>query len=217
MGYIYKIVNDINDKIYIGQTTRTIQVRWKEHLKESLNIRSNQPIYRAMRKYGNEHFTIDKIEEVDNNQLNEREQYWINYYNTYYNGYNATFGGDGKRIDYTQIFQLWNDGKLITEIAELTNHKRDLISDILKKEYHITQEEIYKRVCLTKPNRGFCKQRKVYKIDKDTNEIVAIFNSIVEAAASLKRENKHSTETCITNVCRGKKKTAYGFKWQYVE
>ena len=38
MGYIYKIINDINDKIYIGQTIRTIEERWKEHLKESNGI-----------------------------------------------------------------------------------------------------------------------------------------------------------------------------------
>ena len=61
MGYIYKIVNDINGKIYIGQTTRTIQERWKEHIKESLGTRANHPIYRAMRKYGNEHFQIHLI------------------------------------------------------------------------------------------------------------------------------------------------------------
>ena len=227
MGYIYKIVNDINEKIYIGQTTRTIQERWKEHIKESLGTRANHPIYRAMRKYGNEHFQIHLIEEVDNNQLDEREEYWIKYYDTYCNGYNATLGGGGKRTDYTQIFQLWNEGKLINEIAKLTNHKRDLVSQVLKREYNITQEEIYTRAygCsnnkIKNPNnkgdRGYCHPRQVYQIDKDTNQIIAMFNTIVDAASSLQRENMHSTTVCISNVCRGIKKTAYGYKWAYVD
>jgi hypothetical protein len=48
-----------------------------------------------MRKYGIENFHIEQIEEVANDQLNEREKYWISYYNTYFDGYNSTLGGEG--------------------------------------------------------------------------------------------------------------------------
>lgn len=47
-----------------------------------------------MNKYGPEHFHIELIEETDNPE--ERERYWIQYYGSYHNGYNATLGGDGK-------------------------------------------------------------------------------------------------------------------------
>jgi hypothetical protein len=50
-----------------------------------------------MRKYGIENFDIKEIECVDNKELSEREMYWIKYYNTYYDGYNATKGGEGWR------------------------------------------------------------------------------------------------------------------------
>ena len=51
MGYIYKIVNDINDKIYIGQTNRTIQERWKEHkLDAQARLKEKRPLYSAIRK-----------------------------------------------------------------------------------------------------------------------------------------------------------------------
>jgi hypothetical protein len=54
-----------------------------------------------MKKYGKEHFFIELIEECPIEKLNEREQYWIAKKDTYHNGYNATIGGDGKRlIDY---------------------------------------------------------------------------------------------------------------------
>lgn len=227
MGYIYKIINDINDKIYIGQTIRTIEERWKEHLKESNRIRADHPIYRAMRKYGNEHFSIMLIEEIPNDKLDEREKYWIKQYNTYSNGYNATYGGNGYRNDYTEVYQLWLQGYLIKDIAEKTHHKRDLISSVLKREYNVTQEEIYSRAYKCENNktenphnkgdRGYCHPRRVYQIDNSTNQIIATFNTIVDAALSLNRDNMHSTTVCISNVCRGKKKTAYGYKWAYVD
>ena len=50
-----------------------------------------------MNKYGIEHFHIEEIEECDDNIVNEREVYWIKFYNSYHNGYNATYGGEGRR------------------------------------------------------------------------------------------------------------------------
>jgi hypothetical protein len=49
---------------------------------------------RAIRKYGIDNFSFNIIEECKQNQLNERERYWIAYYNTFYDGYNQTLGGD---------------------------------------------------------------------------------------------------------------------------
>lgn len=46
MGYIYKITNQINNKVYIGQTSRTIEKRWKDHQKSA--IIDQTPLYRAM-------------------------------------------------------------------------------------------------------------------------------------------------------------------------
>lgn len=92
MGYIYKIYNDNNNKIYIGQTSVGVNSRWKEHL---YNAKSNNSsaIYTAMRKYGIDTFHIETIEECENEKLNEREKYWISYYDSYKNGYNSTVGG----------------------------------------------------------------------------------------------------------------------------
>ena len=60
-----------------------------------------------MNKYGIENFIIEEIEEVDVKELSIREIYWIEYYNSYKNGYNATLGGDGKILyDYDLIAEL---------------------------------------------------------------------------------------------------------------
>ena len=73
MGFIYKITNSINNKIYIGQTARTLNIRWKEH--KVASISSDRPLYKAMRKYGIDNFHIEIIEEIPNTLLNERETY----------------------------------------------------------------------------------------------------------------------------------------------
>ena len=106
MGYVYLITNKINNKKYVGKTELSIKARWKQHIKDSKKEQcETRPLYRAIRKYGAEHFSICKIDTGHGNELNSREQYWIQYYNTYEDGYNATLGGDGKILyDYEFYF-----------------------------------------------------------------------------------------------------------------
>ena len=80
MGYIYKITNKVNGKIYIGKTIKTIEERFKRHIYDSR--RNNSYFYNAIKKYGIENFIIEEIENVDNSKLNEREKYWISFYNS---------------------------------------------------------------------------------------------------------------------------------------
>ena len=94
MGYIYKITNTLNDKVYIGQTIKTVQKRFTQHKNNSNKEYFSQIVlYKAFNKYGIENFICEEIEEVPNDKLDEREKYWIEYYNSYFNGYNSTLGG----------------------------------------------------------------------------------------------------------------------------
>lgn len=95
MGYIYKITNKIDNKAYIGQTCRDPKKRWLEHYSRDIN--KDTYFHRALKKYGKDNFLWEVIEECEDSSLNEREIYWIKYYNTYYkngNGYNMTYGGE---------------------------------------------------------------------------------------------------------------------------
>ena len=93
---IYKITNNINGKIYIGQSKNT-QERWKSHCKPS---RDNSVIDKAINFYGKENFTLEIIESEITN-YNEREIYWIKYYNCKVpNGYNITDGGENPPVFY---------------------------------------------------------------------------------------------------------------------
>lgn len=94
---IYKITNKINQKIYIGKT-KNIDRRWKDHIRLAFTKNQkeyNKPLYMAFRKYGINNFLFEIIEEVNNDKGEEREQYWIKYYDSYNKGYNASIGGDG--------------------------------------------------------------------------------------------------------------------------
>lgn len=89
--FIYKISNNINNKVYIGQTIRPIEDRFKRHINDALNNVIDTHFARAIRKYGKENFIIEKIDTAkDQDELNLKEQYWIRFYNSIKNGYNET-------------------------------------------------------------------------------------------------------------------------------
>ena len=206
MAYIYRIWNDINNKNYIGKTLNTIEKRWKEHCNDyRKNYCENRPLYKAMNKYGLEHFHIEQIEECSEDLLSEREIYWIEQYHSFKYGYNATKGGDGKfYVDVDIIYTLWIEGKNIAQIHEITGYDKQTISIHLKNN-NVSSDEI--------ENRRQEQQRKVVlQLDKNTNEIINIFSSIKAAARSINKNHCH-----ISEACNGKRKTAYGYKWKFKE
>lgn len=99
MGKIYKITNQVNGKIYVGQTISTLEERFASHCNDAQWGRTNQLLHQAIRKYGAENFIIELIEECEDSLLNEREIYWIKELNSVWGydnlGYNMTEGGGG--------------------------------------------------------------------------------------------------------------------------
>lgn len=203
MAYIYKITNDINNKVYIGKTEFSVEKRFSEHCKDAFREQKEQrPLYNAMKKYGVEHFHIEEIEETDNPE--EREKYWIEYYGSFKYGYNATLGGDGRRyLDYDLVYALYKQGYNVTEIASKLGYSTGSCSCILHK-YEIDSQELVKR-----GREAICKV--IIQKDKNTDEILNIFPSLKEACCFLGKQSSGH----ITDVCKGKRKTAYGYKWEY--
>lgn len=147
MGYIYKITNKINGKIYIGQTIKTVEERWEQHKKKAKQ-HPNRYLYDAMNRYGYDNFDIEIIEECPNEKLNEQEIYWIKQLHSFYLdkesiGYNMTIGGDGGNT--------W----IINPHKELTSKK---ISEALKG--HLVSKETREK--LSKSKKG---QHQIF-IDK---------------------------------------------------
>lgn len=210
-GYIYKIVNDINNKIYIGKTTKTIIERWKEHLNDSKKIRcANRALYRAMNKYGAEHFHIELVATIKytegGKELDEAEQMYIEEFDSYKNGYNSTLGGDGTiSLDYEKIVSTYLETLNMRETARILGCSPDSVSNILYKSELVTKEEVQN-----------LKRKPIIAINKDTNKKIKKFDSITQAIKWLKNTNRtkgNPTTGQIMMAVNGKRNIAYGLKW----
>lgn len=210
MSYIYKITNLVNGKEYIGQTSLSIQERFKQHIHDAnKGYYNHRPLYNAFNKYGIENFIVEELEECNTEEVNQKEIEYINKFDTYSNGYNATLGGEGTvTIDYDKVLEKYRMGLSAGQIAKDMNHDIKQITRILKSK-GVSKEEIVER--------GHDSQgRPLYKIDKKTNEILEKFDSVAKAAQYLK-DNNISKDTIsgisahISQCCNGIRKTAYGF------
>lgn len=91
---IYKITNLLSKKVYIGQSV-DVKTRWSNHIKASLGIDSiaHSKVHDAMAQDGVWNFTFELLERCDKSMLNEREKYYIGFYQSNLYGYNLTKGG----------------------------------------------------------------------------------------------------------------------------
>ena len=97
MGNIYIIRNTINDKVYVGQTKLTVAQRFAIHVKPSyVKNRGNNPMYKDIAKYGKECFYAELLEDnVPDSEMDDREMYYIEKYDSIRKGYNIRAGGKG--------------------------------------------------------------------------------------------------------------------------
>ena len=240
---IYKITNNINGKIYIGQSI-DIKERWKQHLYKAYNkkeIGYNSAIHQAFRKYGIDNFSFEIIELCEKEKLDEKEIYWIEKLNTLSpQGYNILPGGQKCRKINRQLF-CSECGKEISK-----DNKSGLCRSCVQTKVLITKEELYEKLLENNGNftkvgdfygltdnaiRKKCKNFNLpyhssdYKQENKKNPYkkkVAQINKdtkeiicIHESIASAARAVGVSKGSHITEVCQGKLKSAYGFYWQY--
>jgi group I intron endonuclease len=136
-GFIYIIKNTINSKVYIGQTTQTVETRFKQHLK-CLKSNSVQLISKAIKKYGKSNFYVEILEECFIEELNKKEEHYIKLYNSFSNGYNLCRGGNQSRkpklqFDTSKIIELYNNGNSTRKIAKKFNTCHRVILNLLKE------------------------------------------------------------------------------------
>lgn len=210
MGYIYKITNKIDNKIYVGQTIRDVEERWKDHLKKGSNCRY---LKSAINKYGINNFEFKLVCITFDNQLDDMEIKYIEQYNSLVpNGYNLRLGGNSGRHNaetkqkisetlkkrYKNGLICLNNHRLGKPLSEITKKK---ISESLKGK-HRSQETINKWNISRRKN-------KTIQFDMEGN-ILNSFDSCKEAA-----EYIGTTKSSICNCCNGKSKTSMGFIWKY--
>lgn len=103
---IYQITNTINSNSYVGKTTKSVHIRFREHYYKRKN---STHLHRAINKYGIENFTISVLEETTPNLLNEKERFWINKLQPHYNMTPGGEGGDTSNSEnYKRAIKNWH-------------------------------------------------------------------------------------------------------------
>lgn len=213
MAYIYKITNDINGKIYIGATEFSIEKRFEEHRRESFRAsKIHRPLYEAIKKYGIEHFHVEQIEETDSPKT--REQYWIEYYGSFTDGYNATMGGAGRRfIDYDEVIKVYKETNCIKQTSILLGIDQRHTAIIIRAM----------GVCTLSSSEVIVeKYGKVTDMLTLDGKYIKSFPSTNAAAEYMIENNltkckKTTIKQHITEVCTGRRKTAAKYRWAYKE
>ena len=200
---VYKYVNNVNGKVYIGQTTRTLEERHKEHER-----RKNTAFDKALSKYGSKSFTCEVLCQCDTTEaLNEAEKYYIKLYNSLVPfGYNMCEGGNNTK-GYTHK----DESKRKMSVAK-------------KGKYLGNDNPFYNKTHNEETRKKLSEARKGRKLDSEWKENLAKahhkkvlcvetgknYDSIKECAETLNLKATH-----ITRVCKGKRQTTGGCHWRY--
>lgn len=204
---IYKITSP-SSKVYIGQS-RNIKKRWGDYSAHKKKQKDQTAIFYSLKKYGKENHKFEVLEECSLEELNEREIYYIEKYDSVNKGLNISRGG----------YYFW-------EVNVGKKHKKETIDKM--KEYwaenaHPRSKETIAKISKTKLEnprittpemiekyRNTSTSKKpISQFDLEGNHIKN-FNSINEAARYLNIRNDG-----ISACLRKKQKTAYGFIWKY--
>lgn len=221
-GWIYKYTSP-SGKSYIGQTIYSLYDR------AGLNGRCYKNctvFYAAIQKYGFENFDVEILDQVPKSDLTDKESYYIKKYNTLLpNGYNYHEKGSGPRaLLHT---------KTVVDVYDLNLNYIDTFDSLIEcaKAYNIPYQAIsscinhnidhYKNMIYVKngekpipANVHLTHGRKTAQYDLD-GKLIAIYKSANEAARAIGKNSNAGRN--IRSVCTGDRKTAFGFKWQFVD
>lgn len=212
-GFIYKAYCLITKKSYIGQISISIDHRKNQHLWSSFNENDNLwhlYFHKAIRKHGIDNFGWGTLEAITSNSkenlyecLDNLEVKYIQQYDSYYNGYNLTLGGNIARYSAKKITVYDSNNQILSYF----NSSKEVSQHFGVSEDLVTEEDLKKI------------KKEVYKIlaiNSRTKENIGIYNSYTEASKAL-----NIAVGSISNCCKRKLKSAgkvNGIKifWEYV-
>lgn len=213
MKIIYKAINKLTNKSYIGATIKTLESRIKDHLQKARS-RTGGDFQEAIRTYGAEAFEWTTIDTADsNNELAEKEKEYVIKYNSKENGYNADQGGGIRKNIYRYDLDtgvILSTFSSLTEAAEFVGVDRKTISKACLGEikncagysWSYTLSENFQ------PEEDK-RKKKVFQFYLH-GEFVRSYKSVSEAS-----KFTGINSSSIAKCCRGKYKYAGGFYWEY--
>lgn len=228
-GIIYLFINNINGKIYVGQTTNTFDDRYGKNILKRV---SNEHLKRSIEKYGINNFTIIKEFDIaySKKELDELEDLYIKMYNTTDNnyGYNKKYGGaNGKQSEETRRKN--SEGHKGLKASEETKQKLSKSQTGSGNGFYNKKhtEETKRKISEANSgiNNGMSKGHsekskiKMKSSQRKNNgkriiciENGKIYDSIIEAAEELNVDR-----SSIGHCCSGRYKTAKGYHFKYAD
>lgn len=230
---IYRHKCLVTNKSYIGQTKFSMEYRWNGHCygaKKGITY----TFYDALRKHGFdcwEHEVLeDNIQTIE--EANTAEIFWIDFYDSMKNGYNDTTGGAQFEMSEESRKRLSNSHKgkkMSTEARQHMSEAQKIFQnrpDIKQKASERSKGRKASDAARQKMSQNNCMHRQeildkfrgknsprakaVQQIDINTGKIIAIFDTINEAAQSQKVDRAF-----IRLCCQGKRKSVRGFIWKF--
>lgn len=196
LGFIYKVTNKINGKVYIGQTIQSVKDRWYRHCgKRGISkAEMNTHFKRAILKYGKDNFTIEVLETCDSTLLNDREKYYIKLYDSFNKGYNSTLGG----TDGYKPFKTTKEENL--EIIDL--YKAGFTLKDIGTEYNIDKGTV--RGILVRHNIELRKNRFVKYSQRDIENILTDYRTGIDRKIIMKKYS--ISKSYLSQLITGKRR-----------
>ena len=223
---IYKLVDPTSLEVrYVGKTEKTLKHRLSMHITTSIKNKNktHKEAWITGLSFIGLRPLIELIEEVNFEDWQEKEIYWITQFENLTNTCSGGIGGTGRVYSESERLQrsitmkkLIDEGKIdYTERALKISqsHKGKILSEMTKEK--IRQCNLGKKQSREQKLKT---ARKVIRIDKENNKVV--FDSLAEASIALGANTQRQVKTFrgnICSVCKGNLKSYKGYKWQYYE
>ena len=235
-GFIYKITNAVNGKIYIGQTRQTINTRWIQH--KHMGIIDNPKLYihRSMKIHGIDNYSISQIDMIASNNIADLEKklddleisYIAKYNSRVPNGYNVSIGGDSKNgtlcckaVDVYDIYMnLLKTCYSIREASDFTGVRYDTVQYIVSNNNTSSCQNgfLFKQSGIPLTDEDIelylLNNPFYYKYDKFGN-LLNEYTTVEELLSDLSNENIFNPNwNHIVRAMREDGRSAYGYIWR---
>lgn len=209
-GIIYKATNVATGEVYIGATTISLQERINDHYNKATKNYGHK-FQNAIREYGFESFIWEQIDTgINTDELALKEKYYIQKFDSFNNGYNSDRGGGFKKTiyQYNLTGELESTFQSLEEASKSSSISEESISHACVGDRK-TSNGFYWTYTSTFNLKEDIRKKKVIQYDFE-GKILNVFGSIAEASNATKI-NKSSIAKC----CRGERKKAGNFVWEF--